>query len=100
MLLYILPSKLLEIAKNMSSQLDSFNQWACEHIERELSNFLDQNPELQYICKSANGYLYMPKLEKEYYLSFDGYWLLQCKDQQEVIVLLRTWYIKREYNNE
>lgn len=40
MFLFLLPSKLLKIAKDLSRLPGTFNKWASEHIVRELSNFL------------------------------------------------------------
>lgn len=95
MFLFLLPSKLLKIAKDKSSLPGTFNKWASEHIVRELSDFLCQNSELQYVCNTEKGYLYKPELEKEHYLNFDGYWMLQCKDENELNNLLKSWYLQR-----
>ena len=84
MFLFLLPSKLLKIAKDLSRLPGTFNKWASEHIVRELSDFLCQNSELQYVCNTEKGYQYKPELEKEHYLNFDGYWMLQCKDENEL----------------
>ena len=40
MFLFLLPSKLLKIAKDLSRLPGTFNKWASEHIVRELSDFL------------------------------------------------------------
>ena len=46
-----------------------------------------QNPEVRQIGDSHISKFFLPAEEKNYYLEYDGYWLLQCKDQQEVIDL-------------
>lgn len=96
MLLNILPNELLEIAKEISKYHDLYNQWACKHIVIELSDFLNDNPELQYICKAEKGYHYAPELEKDHYLNYDGYWMLQCENEEEVKDLLNSWYLERD----
>lgn len=89
------PSKLLKIAKDMTRLQDPYNKWASEHIVREVSDFLSQNPELQYVCNTELGYQYKPELEKNHYLNFDGYWMLLCKDENELKDLLESWYLQR-----
>lgn len=39
--------------------------------------------------------MFFPAEEKDYYLEYDGYWMLQCKDENELIDLLKSWYLQR-----
>lgn len=32
-------------------------------------------------------------------ISLDYYWLLECKNNQEMTMLLRSWYNKQTHNN-
>ena len=53
MFLFLLPSKLLKIAKDLSRLPGTFNKWASEHIVRELPDFLCQNYNMFVIQKKA-----------------------------------------------
>lgn len=91
----ILPEDLLEIAVSIKSNNDPFSQWASNLIIDELKEFFCQNPEVRQIGDSHISKLFFPALEKDYYLEYDGYWMLQCKDENELNDLLKSWYLQR-----
>lgn len=96
MIFNFLPSELLEIANDMSLHDDPFSQWAYRHIAIEVCEFFNQNPEIKWSNRCEHGYRYLPEQKKDYYLEYDGYWMLICKDEGELKTLLLKWYEQKK----
>lgn len=92
MIFNFLPSQLLKIASDLSLHEDSFSQWDYRHITIEVLEFFNQNPEIKWDSRCEHGYRYLPEQEKDYYLEYDGYWMLNSKDDNELKKLLVAWY--------
>lgn len=86
------PEQLLEYASYLKTEPDPFSQWASNHIICELEDFFTQNPEYGHKEDFLYDKLYHTEEEPDYYLDFDGYWLMLCENDKELSDLLHSWY--------
>ncbi len=67
---------------------DPFSCWAYNHILNSLNEWNDVMYEL------STSSCYNDDLYHEVGVNLDYYWLLECRNEQEVLALLQSWYKK------
>lgn len=72
----------------IANKSDPFSCWSYNHILNSLNEWNDVMYDLStYSC-------YNDDLYHEVGVNLDYYWLLECRNEQEVLALLQSWYKK------
>ena len=82
-----------QYAEEIRNGKDPFSCWAHNHILISLKEWKD----VMYDFSTSS--CYNDDFYHEVGINLVYYWLLECKNNQEMTMLLRSWYNKQIHNN-